>query len=482
MTLEQAVSSAEFILIEGDRGTGKNMLSLFWSKSAEIENSITLVLIPEETYHKKTEISRKMMENCPFGFQHIFLLSDDWKLGKRQSGLHFILNDIEKMLDQTGAKLLYIQRIDLLFDMMDQLNSFEILSDIARLLLSRKVKTIVSLLKPSDNYHSIHDALLNYADLTLALSHDNDQRGRQLQVVSSFYPIETTLYRFVYTDSHFQIYEHSVESTNPVVSMQPAPSYTLPLQSTTINAKPKEVYNLAFIGQNTPLSEWNDYLFGSLSRFSLRRFRDLLEIDQEAIAQNDLLIYCSDSMEKLFDFFRTIQSHSQVKGIGILTNGYIRAEDKVQGHHLGASELFGKNIRLVDYVLGVEKTLGESAYSNTIQKHLQATLISSSDSFVDLIESSLRMRRIFTVFTFSYTVPFQNEPLETVFREEDIAYLDEEHHKIYLLFINAQKDDYHVLWKKILSIKNDIVFESAFEAPELFSGKELILEHAFGRE
>lgn len=482
MTLEQVASSAEFILIEGDRGSGKNMLSTFFAASSHLDQAAMIVTTPEETYYKKQEIARNMMKEDSFKFTHILLLSEGWKQTKRQLGLKFIIHDIEKLLDTTGAKVLYIQRIDLLFDMMDQLDSFEIISDIARLVLSRKVKTIVSLLKPSDNYLSIHDALLNYADLTLSISQDNHQKGRLVHVVASFYPLEHSVYSFVYRDNGFELYEKRNESlldTVPAAPREIKPAVSI----ADVKPKKKGTIDILVVSQNDPVAQWNEYLFGNLARVSLRRFRELPGMPDEIWAQSDVVIYCNEKMESIFNFYTEAKLHNpMVKTIGMLTRGFVRAEDKADAHQLGASEIFGKNIRILDYVLGIEKTLGDSFYSNNIHKSIHASMVDSSMNFVDLIEEALKLRRIFTVFVFSYTAAFQNERLDTVFREEDLAYLDEENRKLYLLFINAQKEDHKILWKKLLSVKEDMVYENAFEAPELFSGEELLLEHTFGMD
>ncbi len=55
----------------------------------------------------------------------------------------------------------------------------------------------------------------------------------------------------------------------------------------------------------------------------------------------------------------------------------------------------------------------------------------------------------------------------------------EENHKLYLLFFNAQAEDHAILWKKLLSVKEDIIYETVIEAPDLFSGKEILFEHSF---
>lgn len=480
MTLEQAVSSAEFILIEGDRGSGKNMLSTYFASSSGLKNSVTIVAIPMETYYKKYEICKKMMSVNKFDFDNVFLFDDEWKQTKKQYSLDFILNDIEKLLDTTGAQFLYIQRVDLLFDMMDQLGSFEVLTNIARLVLSRKVKTIISLLKPSDNYLSIHDALLNYADLTLFIAHDNEQKGRLVEVISSFYPVEQTSCRFVYQDGAFFLMEKQQLHTKnhdvfplPTVEVLKTMPPILPTQNND--------FNLVVVTPSNKIYGWSEYLFGNLARVSLRRFRELSELSTEIWEQLDMIVYEAESMDVVCRFYEEAANASpQSKKIGILTKSFVRAEDKVKAHQLGAAELFGKNIRVLDYVLELEKSISTPFYSESIQRRLEAITVESSDNFVDMVESSLRVRRIFSVFIFGYTSPFsENERLETIFREEDIAYLDEENHKLYLLFFNAQAEDHAILWKKLLSIKEDIVYESAIEAPDLFSGKEVLFEHSF---
>lgn len=485
MTIEQAVSSAEFILIEGDRGAGKNMLSTFFASTSGNERTVAIVAIPAETYYKKHDICTKMMQEQKFDFTNVFLLGEDWKNTKKQYGLDFIIRDIERVLDATGAQFLYIQRIDLLFDMMDPLGSFEVLSNIARLVLSRKVKTVVTLLKPSDNYTSIHDALLNYADLTLAIAHDNGHKGRQVQVISSFYPLEHSVYQFVYGEGRFSLSEKrniQEPQSDPVpVAVSPNPIKTPP--ETVMKMPQKENINIVVVAQGGALSRWSNYLFGNLARVSLRRFRELSELNPELWEQSDVVVFESDTMESIYAFFAEANEHVHgIKAVGVLSNGFVRAEDKVRAHQLNAAELFGKNMRILDYVLGLEKSIGVSFYSETIQKKLESVTVDSSGNFIDLIEASLNLRRIFTIYVFGYVRAFGDERLETVFRGEDIAYLDEENHKLYLLFFNAQGSDYEVMLKKLLTVKEDVFYEKAIEAPDLFNGREALFEHSFKGE
>lgn len=478
MTIFEAVSSAELILIEGDRGAGKNMLSTYFASSSGIKNCATLVTIPMETYYKKYEICKKMMHKQNFDFENTFLLGEDWKQNKKDYGLDFILQDIEKILVTTEAQFLYIQRVDLLFDMMDQLGSFEVLTNIARLVLGKKVKTIISLLKPDDNYLSIHNALLNYVDLTLCVTHDNEHKGRLVQVVSSFYPTEENSCSFVYEDGEFFLtetqYTLAQESVVQIAQKENSAisSFVLPK---------KDSLNLVVVALNNKIYNWSEYLFGNLARVSLRRFRELSELDEEIWTQADMIVYEADSMDLLYAFYEQVSIKApQSKHIGVLAKSFVRAEDKVKAHQFGTAELFGKNMRILDYVLGLEKSVSVPFYSDSVHGRLEKTTVESSDNFINIVTSSLKARRIFSIFTFAYVRPFaENEHIEMIFREEDIAYLDEANHKIYFLFFNAQADDYPVLLKKLLSIKEDIIYENVIEAPDLFSGKEILFEYSF---
>jgi len=70
MTLNEAVHTAEVILIEGDRGAGKNTLSTFFASLHETnDESVVLVAIPEETYSKKQEIYNNMLKENKYEYK-----------------------------------------------------------------------------------------------------------------------------------------------------------------------------------------------------------------------------------------------------------------------------------------------------------------------------------------------------------------------------------------------------------------------------
>lgn len=483
MTLNEAVHTAEVILIEGDRGAGKNTLSTFFASLPETNyESTALVAIPEETYFKKQEIYNNMLKENKYEYNHVFFLFEQWRELKGKYGLSFLLNDIETILDTTKTQILYFQRIDQIFDMNDQADAFQIISDIARLALSRKVKLIVSLLKPSDNYLLIHNALLNFADLTLSIGYDNDRRGRLVQIISSFYPIEHSTYIFRFENNRFVLHE----KRNGAIIDEPKP--VIVPQSVEVKALKTEIpkkitFNFVLVSQNQQIINWTAYLFGSLASLSLRQFRNVSELSSEIWGQTDAIICSAETMEEIFDFYRYAQDqNSSLKMFGWLIKGYVRADDKMKAHSYSSCELFGSTTRQTDYILALEKALGTPFYSQTIEYRQQSSTVDSSSSFVDLIGEALRVRRIFSIFIFSYTVPFENQSFENVFREEDIAYLDEEHHKIYLLFMNAQEQDFHILLKKLQSVKEDVTFEKVIEAPSLFGGHENLFDHTFSQK
>jgi hypothetical protein len=480
MTLHEAVNTAEVILIEGDRGAGKNTLATFFASLSKTKyESAELVAIPKETYFKKQEIYNNMLKENKYEYTHIFFLFEQWRELKGKYGLSFLLNDIEKILDTTKVQILYFQRIDQIFDMNDQADTFQIVSEIARLALSRKVKLIVSLLKSSDNYLLVHNALLNFADLTLSIENDNDRRGRLVKIISSFYPSEHSTYMFKFGNNQFVLQEKHNETITdelkPVVTLERVDEKAFKAEISK-----KTTFNFVFVSQNQQIINWTAYLFGNLASLSLRQFRNISELSTEIWEQTDVIIYSSETIEEIFNFYHYAQEKNPlVKTFGWLLNGYIRADDKMKAHSYSSGELFGLGTRQTDYILALEKSLSVPFYSKTIEYRQQSSTVDSSSSFVDLIEEALRVRRIFSIFIFAYTVPFEDQNFETTFREEDVAYLDEVHHKIYLLFMNAQEQDSHILLKKLLSIKEDITFEKVIEAPALFGGHENLFDHTF---
>ncbi|MDD2266152.1 hypothetical protein [Sulfuricurvum sp.] len=477
MILDKTIASAEVILIEGERGVGKNMLATFIAAASGLKNPTQIVTIPEETFYKKNEITKKMMGDNAFVFEHAVILNNDWKNSKRHMGMNFLFNDIEKLLRESETELLYIQRIDLFFDMMDQIGSFEILSDIVRLVLSKKIKTVITLLKGSENYSSIHDALLNYADLTLSIAFDNTQKGREVQVLSSFYPLENTLHSFVYTDQSFTLLQQT--KTEPVAVG--AVTNILPVEVERPLSRNHANINIAIIAHSSYLSGWNEYLFGNLVRIAVRRFRQLSELSDEMWSQSSLIVYETETVMSAMMFLEKANTnYPQLKTMIVLEKDFVRAEDKIRAHQFGATGIYDNKIRIIDYVLTIEKTLGNTFYSDSVRDHMQTSTVESESNFIELIELSLRARRIFTVFVFTYTVPFQNERFDTIFREDDVAFLDNEHHKFYLMLSNTQKTDYEVVLKKFLLLKEDVIFDAAYEAPTLFSGEVRLFEHTFG--
>lgn len=208
MNLNEAVIKAEVVLIEGDRGAGKNTLVTHFLSLLDTEHqSIALITIPKTIYQKKQEIYKNMTNKTGYPFKNIFFLSNEWYDLKKQYGLDFLINDIEKILDNSDAKILYIQRIDELFDITDPSASFEVISNIARLALSRNVKLFISALKSSDNHAIIKEMMVDYTDLTVLIKPEHGANGRTVQVVSSYYPIDAIFYEFVFKDHQFTLQE-----------------------------------------------------------------------------------------------------------------------------------------------------------------------------------------------------------------------------------------------------------------------------------
>jgi len=480
MKLNEAAKKAELILIEGGKGSGKNTLASYFSDSFGEDGFVALITIPRQVYYKRQEIYKEMTGRSGYPFQEVFFLGEEWRALKKENGLRFFVNDIIKLVDTIKPKVLYIQRLDELFDISDPSVSFELVSEIARILLSKNIKLIISLLNPCDNYTSIKEALHNYIDLSLMIGSEDYVRGRMVHIISSFYPISSTSFHFSFNDNIFTLNEKKEEAS----IIEPSQHSTLPIPSVASMTPPKvdekKTIDLIIISQQSYVVSWITYLFGNLPQVSLKFFRTPLELSDDMWHQADIIVLSADTVDDVVLFSKSSHiAHPDVLVFGWINQGYVRTEDRMKVHQVGCQDLFGPTTRLSDYILSLEKSVRKPFYSETINARVLSNTVDGSESFVDIIENALRYRRIFTVFIFRYTQAYRDEEMEPIFRNEDIAYLDEEHQMIYLLFMNAQNIDRDIVTKKLKSLKNDVIWERSIEAPELFTGKEVLFDHLF---
>lgn len=481
MNLNEAAEKAELILIEGGKGSGKNTLVTYFADSFEDDGFVALIMTPSQIYYKRQEIYKEMTGRSGYPFDDVFLMGEGWHTLKKENGLRFLVDDIIKLVDHIKPKVLYIQRIDELFGLSDSSVNFELISEIARILLSKNIKLIISLLNPCDNYNSVKEALHNYTDLSLFIGSEDHVRGRVVQVISSFYPIGATSFHFSFNDNIFSLTEKQEEFSSLDDSMQTS-MVPMGSQSKHVPSRvaQKQTIDLIIISQQSYVVSWITYLFGNLAQVALKFFRTPLELSDDIWNQADIIVLSADHVDEVLLFSESSHiAYPDIIIFGWINQGYIRTEDRMKVHQVGCQDLFGPTTRLTDCILSLEKSVRKPFYSETINARVLSNTVEVSESFVDVIENALRYRRIFTVFIFRYTRQYTDEGMEPIFRDEDIAYLDEEHKMIYLLFMNAQNIDKEIVIKKLKTLKEDVVWERSIEAHELFTGSEVLFDHHF---
>jgi archaellum biogenesis ATPase FlaH len=459
MKFSEVLDQSEIVLIEGEKGSGKNTF-FFYLVNQLINDPEVLVITPypKDAFLKKISVNEVMIRN----FHQLqdkldyFFLKDNWKELKQKYGYDFLLTDLERILASSQAAIVYFHRIGEYFDIQDRGNIEPFFRDLTKLLKSHRKKTFFTLASSNENYDKLLEILQYYAELDLFLTRVPLGNRINIETVASIYPLTESSLTLTMQD----------RSLNLSVNKQEGQE-----------SSEKENYRILLISDHDRIIKLHQYLLGTLKNIQLNVTSTASDIISKVLDAPDLLIYNLDENDEKMNICELAgRDGLSFKILYLTRREYLRAADRAKAQAQGCSEMFCLSFKTIDYITALEECLGYRFYAQNLAstaKEFQA--IKTQEEFLTQIETYITRHCLFCVFIFEYknSAPGE-EQFSGLFRNNDSAFIDHKRKKVFLLSINSQKENAQSLLKKFTTTQNDITFLKAIDCLDLYFGDDKI--------
>jgi len=444
MIFDDIIEKSDVILIEGGKKQGKLTLAL--NKCSEGKNLIISAYQKPVFLKRLNAISNIKDENTLTALSNskFLMLKEDWLESKIKYGYDFLLEDMKRAINEHSPDNVIFHRLDMMFGlhMSDNISIF-----MEKLLSLREecgCKFFITVV-PSDENEPIIETIEDFSDLNIELKKEKE---RIIYIKNSIFPVKPDKYYFLYKDNRLLI--------------QPVDK-SIKISKTT---------SVLLISDNKELIELHRYIFGH-EEFDIDTATGMTETINKILNSPDLIIYNPKEMKldlSVCDTIKQQKIHSKL--IYISNAEYVRMEDKMKAIESGCYEMFPITFVLGEYILEIEKTLGNNFYTAILNKLSRNKTVNNKKHFCEIVESLYDEKIFFTILKFKSDV--KPEEIRKKLRDTDIIYHDRNSDEYILCLINIRKINSSPVIDKLFTGTQQVPEINIYEAIDWQHKKEEI--------
>ena len=434
MELTKALEKSELIIIDGESKSGKLTFAINVNINYMQNNSPLLIFssLPRKLMEKRLMIIENFVDDKikeSLKETTLLCLKENFRDLKQFYGFHMIIDDIKKAIEEKGSRNIIFHRLDQMFEVQDGSDAEWFVDILLKLKEEMGLKLSVTLDPSSESYTFLHSYMKNYIDIEFKME---KAEYREIEVISSIFPIDTLNYRFYKNNNALHIVPSSSTVTYNGIQTEPCDMILLENKSNELLGKRKVV----LYTHDAPLASMHRYIFNT-EEFEIYISNNLLEIISYMEKKVDLLIYNYSELSETKEMHKVIKRYGY-KGhmICISAKNYIRSTDRMSSVNYGCEDIFPINFILEEYILSIERTLNVRFYSpkiNEIPPHRE--IVNDIDQFCNIVNGLIKKHIYFTILEVESDV--DREILKKRFREKDMfCYLD---HTLLILLINSRE-------------------------------------------
>ncbi len=487
MKLNDALRSAEIVVIEGDKRSGKNtfFFHLMQNYLGE-EGCIFITPQGQSSFHRRLDVIARTARS----FRHldkdldVYFFKPEWKDIKQQYGFDFLLQDIERIFQYGKGDSVVIHHFEDYFELQEKGKVEQVIFYLTDLQKKYNKKLFFIINTHDENYEIINNVLAELADIKLLIQIDkHNNHLRAIDVVECIYPLTNTHYAFKLHDECFSLV--LAEATNKIdkltqKSFKDAHIHLPPSSTDLVRNGAENVNEVAsqkkilLISKSKRVQKIHQYLLSDINDILLDISDNTVTTISKILAGPDIIIYNPDDENKVdLSVCEIVRENKLDSKLFYLSNKlFIRQEDRSMAHHNGCDEIFAITHQITDYLIVLEKYLYKRFYTERLshfEKPESFTLFESEADFQEVILKMIELRLYFTVFTY-YAEKDEIIPLllyKTLNRGGDYAYIDTERNQVYLLCLNTTKEDGKVIYTRLKNQQYDLHLKNALDAVDL---------------
>ena len=451
MNLENSLKKSDFILVEGDKKSGKLLFSINESIKENKEKILILSTYSKYILQKKLETFKNLkIDNLTTSISKIKILTlkENWPEIKSTYGLDFLLKDIIHAIEKYQPDTLILHRFDLFFD-NHEINELKIfLEKIIKIKQQNSIKLFFTISNASNNL--IKEIIENFSDINLEIKLKNNQRI--IEVKHSIYPLKYITYDYLIKNNTIML--------KPIIKKETE----IIIKENNKHLKKK----ILIITKNKDLKNTLFYIFNN-EFFEVEIAKNTSEIINKTLNNPDLIIYNPFDEEIDFNVCSTIKENKLKSKLIYITNQiYIRSEDKILGISQGCYEIFPYNFNIFEFISEIEKIFQLNFYTLKASKIKYFKFITNKNMFCAILEELYKEKMFFTFIKIisNYKIDIN------LLRQTDFVY--QEDNKYYIILTHTRLINTENIIKKIINPNYEYKIQLITEAPESMNQKKEI--------
>jgi len=432
MNFNEIVLKSEIILIEGGKKIGKLSLALHKCNGektmifSSYQKPIFLKRLSAVS-NLKDELIQKTLLQLKF-----LTLKEDWLEYKIKYGYDFLLEDIKRAIKEFEPKNVIFHRLDLMFGSHINDNTSIFMEKLLGIKEEFECKIFITAI-PNEENDTIIETIGDFSDLNIEITKEKE---RIINIKNSIFPVTPDKYYFLYKDD--------------MIIIKPVDPHI----------KSAKNIHILLITDKKELIDLHNYIFGKKG-FFVDIATSMSDTINKILSNPDIIIYNPKDEKLDLSVCNTIkQQKIPSKLIYITHSEYVRSEDKMKALESGCYEMFPMNFSLGEYILEMEKMLGNNFYTSILNKLSVNKILHNKHHFCEIIDSLYEERIYFSIIKFKDNI--KAEKIRQQLRSTDIIY--EKDSSFILCLINIRKRNITPVLKKLfegnVENKNIQIYES----------------------
>ena len=432
----QSLSS---IAISGDRQSGKLTFAMYCALQMT-QKPVTLISpFSQNFFNKKRKASLRLNSNLQPVLENIvpYNFKENWKLLKNDYGYAFLLKDIEKIING-ASELVIIHRIDEFFEIHDTNEIERFLFNIITIAQAAGKIVIFTVNMGNNNSHYIYEYFEKNIDSEFVITkRPYDVKARDVELVSSLFSAQHSKFSF------------ELNATTKQFDLSPK-------KQSEQNDQETKASRIVLASESSELAGVVKYLFEG-NAFKLSQTDSSLTKMISVINDEPQLIIFNPSDHQSITEIKKISKlvkNSNINVLFISPRPILRRQDKAEILQSGFCDVQEKYFYIEDFILSIERALGQPFYNTEMQKIPNKTyVIYDKKTFRKFIVAFLCKNLFFTVFKFKYESALSEEDVKkNLGRAFDVAFIDRDQKLIYLFLVNTVEKNAPAIEEKFSAI------------------------------
>jgi hypothetical protein len=452
MTLQEALSKSEIILIEGEKKVGKLTFCLHECAYENKEKILIFSAYNKPIIYKRLEAikNQKIKSiNAILPKIEVLALKEEWASLKSKHGIDFLIKDVQRAVEKHKPDAIIFHKFDNFFE-PHEINTLKIfMEEIVNMKESYNYFKLFFTVSVSETNRPLTETMEDFSDINLEIKKHGHRRV--IYVKNSIFPVKTYKCEMINENGKLNFVPYKDAKT---------PSFK------EIDEERK--IHILLISNKEDLIKLFSYLFNR-KNFFFDVASKTSEIINKILSEPDIIIY--NPLEKELDFSvcHTIKEQKLKSKLIYITNeNYIRSDDKITAVNEGCYDVFPYNFNIVDFLSEIEKILNINFYTINVEKIIPKTNIKNKKHFCEIADSLYEEKIFFIILKLSSKKEIKKELL----RKKDFIYKNKENYLILLL--NTKKENAPAVLNKLFDSNDDYDLKSIYDATEWQEKKEEI--------